>query len=198
MLHLKGYLWILYFILGVYVLLLLLEWIHFVYKRIHLYIRLKKTGAEIRGLHPLWLLCSRSHKADFLMRAKNGVTYAVRFVECWKRGTEYAIPSADRWYYAHHILLPGRGAPQPIHLGFRRKINGMDFRWWLEREKIDAVPLWLCYPRPYRVVDRVYDPAKEERKAHQYELLTGADVDGIRLVDGSVIVGLLTRDTPDF
>jgi len=201
MLHIKGYLWILYFILGVYVFLLLLELLHFVYKRIRLYIRLKKTGAEILGLHPLWLFFSRSRKADFLLRGKSGITYAVRFVENWRRGTEYAVPTADQWYYARYILLPsvnGNAARHPIHLGFKRKINGMDFRWWMKQENIEAIPLWLCYPRPFRVVDRLYDPATEQNKVPEYELVTDSRVVGIRLVDGSTVIGMLMRETPEF
>ncbi len=199
MLHLKGYLWILYFILGVCAFLLLLELLHFVYKRIRLYVRLKKTGAEILGLHPLWLFFSRSRKADFLLRGKSGITYAVRFVENWRRGTEYAVPSADQWYYAQNIILPSaRGLSMPIHLGFKKKWFGMDFRWWLQQENIEAIPLWLVYPRAFRVVDRLYNPATEGYKAPEYELVTDAKVNGIRLVDGSTIVGMLTRETPEF
>ena len=217
MLHIQGYLWILYFILGVYVLLLLREWIHFLYMRFRLYIRLKSTGAELHALHPLWLFFSRPRKADFLIRSKSGITYAVRFVENWKRGTEYAIPSVDRWYYARNILLPYmRGTPMPIHLGFKKKWFGMDFRGWLAKEKIDAQPLWLCYPRPFRVVDRVYDSHERTSKIAGYELVTSATINGplpisdipyakntaiaeqgICLVDGASIIGILTREDPD-
>lgn len=196
---LKAYLWILYAVLALLALILLLDLLHFVCKRIRFFLRLRKTGAEVRGLHPFWLLFSRPRKADFLVRGKSGITYAVRFVENWRRGTEYAVPTADRWYYAHQILLPSpHGAAAPVHLGFKKKWFGMDFRWDLERQNIEAIPLWLCYPRPYRVVDRLYDPATEKQKTVRYELVTGSKVDGIRLVDGSTILGMLTRDTPEF
>ena len=196
---LTAYLWLLFAVLALAALVVLMDILHFICKRIRFWFRLKKTGTEVRGLHPLWLFFSRPRKADFLVRGKSGITHAVRFVENYRRGTEYAVPSADRWYYAHHILLPNpRGSSLPIHLGFRKKWFGMDFRPSLEEAGIDAIPLWLVYPRAYRVVDRLYDPAAERHKTVQYELVTDSKVDGIRLVDGSTILGMLTRDTPEF
>ena len=51
----KAYLWLLYAVLALLALILLLDFLHFVYKRIRFFLRLKKTGAEILGLHPIWL-----------------------------------------------------------------------------------------------------------------------------------------------
>ena len=63
--YLKAYLWLLYFILAVWAVLILLDYIRFIWKRILFWVRLKRLQLPFRGLHPLWLFFSLPQGTGF-------------------------------------------------------------------------------------------------------------------------------------
>ena len=139
--YLKAYLWLLYFILAVWAILILLDYIRFIWKRILFWVRMKRMRLPFRGLHPLWLFFSLPHRADFLITAKSGKQYAVRFVEVCRRCTTFALPDANYWYTARTILLPGVHGFAQLQLSFKQKWFGIDFRRHADKSDPEADPV---------------------------------------------------------
>ena len=189
--YLKAYLWLLYFILAVWAVLILLNYIRFVWKRILFWVRLKRMRLPFRGLHPLWLFFSLPHRADFLITAKSGKQYAVRFVEVCRRCTTFALPDANYWYTARTILLPGLHGFAQLQLSFKRKWFGMDFRRHADKCVPDANPVWLFYPKPLEVISSSYD-VREKRPSNIREFNGGQYYEDILILDGNTFTHLVT------
>lgn len=189
--YLKAYLWLLYFILAVWAVLILLDYIRFIWKRILFWVRLKRMRLPFRGLHPLWLFFSLPHRADFLITAKSGKQYAVRFVEVCRRCTTFALPDANYWYTARTILLPGVQGFVRLQLSFKRKWFGMDFRRHADKCAPDADPVWLFYPKPLEVISSSYD-VREKRPSNIREFNGGQYYEDILILDGNTFTNLVT------
>lgn len=188
--YLKAYLWLLYFILAVWAVLILLDYIRFIWKRILFWVRLKRMRLPFRGLHPLWLFFSLPHRADFLITAKSGKQYAVRFVEVCRRCTTFALPDANYWYTARTILLPGVHGFAQLQLSFKRKWFGMDFRRHADKCAPDADPVWLFYPKPLEVISSSYD-VRVKRPSNIREFNGGQYYEDVLILDGNTFTNLV-------
>ena len=189
--YLKAYLWLLYFILAVWAVLILLDYIRFIWKRILFWVRMKRMRLSFRGLHPLWLFFSLPHRVDFLITAKSGKQYAVRFVEICRRCTTFALPDANYWYTARTILLPGLNGVVPLQLNFKRKWFGMDFRRHADKCAPDADPVWLFYPKPLEVISSSYD-VRGKRPSNIREFNGGQYYEDVLILDGNTFTNLVT------
>jgi len=188
---LRGILWLPVLLISLLAAGFLALFLRYAGKRIQLFLRMKKLGLSVRGLHPLWLFLSLPGRADFVIRGRSKETYAVRFAESWFPGTEYAVCSADRWYKAVILHLPPED-PIRFHLGFSPKRLSMDFRADAAEKAPGALPVWLICPRVRSIVSRTYDTDREKDGAVRYKLVPGESVDGIQIADGATFLHLLT------
>ena len=78
---LRGILWLPVLLISLLAAGFLALFLRYAGKRIQLFLRMKKLGLPVRGLHPLWLFLSLPGRADFVIRGRSKETYAVRFAE---------------------------------------------------------------------------------------------------------------------
>ena len=155
---LNSWLWFLLIPAIVVALVLAVQVIRFLIKRVRLCILLKRDSrrgtVNLRPCRPLWWLTGPRGSCDLLLDLKDSATgrvshtLAVKLIPTLMQGTEYSIGDMDRWHTKLNFLMPMPYGVLRLDFGYRKCLPRPVERVF-RHAPAGVIRAYLLHPHPY-------------------------------------------------
>ena len=155
---LNSWLWFLLIPAIVVALVLAVQVIRFLIKRVRLYVLLTRDSrrgiVNLRPCRPLWWLAGPRGSCDLLLDLKDPATgqtthtLAVKLIPTLMQGTEYSIGDMDRWHTKLNFLVPMPYGVLRLDFGYRKCLPRPVERVF-RCAPAGCINVYLFHPHPY-------------------------------------------------
>ena len=155
---LNSWLWFLLIPAVVVALVLAVQVIRFLIKRVRLYVLLTRDSrrgiVNLRPCRPLWWLAGPRGSCDLLLDLKDPATgqtthtLAVKLIPTFMQGTEYSIGDMDRWHTKLNFLVPMPYGVLRLDFGYRKCLSRPVERVF-RCAPAGCINVYLFHPHPY-------------------------------------------------